>query len=182
MTGDWHHAPSHRLEESGTYFITAGTHQKRHLFRSRASLDHLVDRFFFFADKHALELEAWAWFSNHYHFIARAPEAKPRIREMIHEMHTATANELNEMDGAPGRRVWYQYWDTHLTYEKSYLARLRYVHENAVHHGLVPVASQYPWCSAAWFEREASPSFVRTVNSFKIDRLNVFDPYDTVLD
>jgi hypothetical protein len=39
--------------------------------------------------------------------------------------------------------VWYNFRDTRLTYEKSYLARLNYVYQNAVKHGLVPVANQY---------------------------------------
>ena len=39
--------------------------------------------------------------------------------------------------------------------------------------GLVPVANQYPWCSAAWFERTASPAAVKTIYRFKTDRLNI---------
>jgi putative transposase len=73
--------------------------------------------------------------------------------------------------------VWHNFRDTRLTYEKSYLARLRYVHQNAAHHRLVPVANQYPWCSAAWFERVATPTQVKTIYSFKIDRLQVYDEY-----
>jgi REP-associated tyrosine transposase len=29
---------------------------------------------------------------------------------------------------------------------------LSYVHQNAVKHGLVPVANQYAWCSAAYID------------------------------
>ena len=43
-------------------------------------------------------------------------------------------------------------WDRELTFEKSYLARLNYVHHNPVHHKLVPVTGEYAWCSARWFE------------------------------
>ena len=64
------------------------------------------------------------------------------------------------------------------TYEKSYLARLNYVHQNPVKHGLVGVANQYPWCSAAWFERTASAAQVRTIYSFKTDQVSVTDDYD----
>jgi hypothetical protein len=39
--------------------------------------------------------------------------------------------------------VWFQSWDTQLTNEGSWLARLKYTHENAVHHGLVPQATHY---------------------------------------
>ena len=84
---------------------------------------------------------------------------------------------LNAVDATPGRKVMYQFWDTELTFEKSYLARLNYVHQNAVHHGLVPMANQYPWCSAPWFESNGRPAFVRAVYSFKTDRLNVADEF-----
>ena len=73
-------------------------------------------------------------------------------------LHSRTASWVNNADATPGRRVWYNYWDTRLTYEKSYRARLNYVHQDPVNHRLVAVANQYPWCSAAWFERTATPA------------------------
>lgn len=84
---------------------------------------------------------------------------------------------MNAVDGSLNRKVWFNYWDTRLTYEKSYLARLHYVHGNAVHHGLVPVANQYAWCSASWFERVASPAAVKTIYSFPLDRVTVEDDF-----
>ncbi len=82
------------------------------------------------------------------------------------------------MDGLEGRQVWHNYWDKLLTYEKSYLARVNYVHQNPVKHGLVRVANQYAWCSAAWFERVARPAQVKTIYSCKIDRLEVADNFE----
>jgi putative transposase len=52
------------------------------------------------------------------------------------------------------------------------------VHQNAVKHGLVPVANQYPWCSAAWFERTARPAQVKTIYGFKTNNLRVYDEYE----
>ena len=68
--------------------------------------------------------------------------------------------------------------DEALTYERSYLCRLAYVHQNAVHHGLVPVASQYRWCSAAWFERTATNAQVSTLYGLKLDRVHIPDDFD----
>jgi putative transposase len=84
---------------------------------------------------------------------------------------------LNHEDRQPGRRVWFQYWDSHLTYPKSYFARLNYVHHNPVHHRMVTSATEYEWCSARWFEREARPSFYRMVTGFKYDRIEVPDDF-----
>jgi len=41
----------------------------------------------------------------------------------------------------------------------------------------VPVANQYQYCSAAWFERTATPAQVNTIYSFKTDRINVHDDF-----
>jgi putative transposase len=41
----------------------------------------------------------------------------------------------------------------------------------------VLVANQYPWCSAAWFERTATPAQVKTIYSFKTDQLETYDDY-----
>jgi putative transposase len=92
-------------------------------------------------------------------------------------LHRELALRLNRIDAASGRRVMYEFWDTHLTFEKSWLARLNYVHQNAVKHGLVPVANQYPWCSAGWFESNARAGFVKSVYSFKTDAIKVPDDF-----
>ena len=81
------------------------------------------------------------------------------------------------MDGVKGRRIWFNFHETRLTFQHSYLVRLNYVHQNAVKHKLVSVANQYPWCSAAWFERVAAPAQVKTIYAFKIDRAKVEDDF-----
>ncbi|MEW5947294.1 MAG: hypothetical protein AB1742_13965, partial [bacterium] len=123
------------------------------------------------------ELQAWAVISNHYHFVAVSPKEPETMREFIYNVHRITATRLNAMDGAAGRKVWYQYWDSHITYQKSYFARLKYVHFNPEHHGIVQKAADYKWCSAAWFERTAGNSFYKTVTSFGTSRIRVMDDY-----
>jgi putative transposase len=51
------------------------------------------------------------------------------------------------------------------------------VHHNPVKHGVATNAANYPWCSSAWFEQNAPPSFVKTVKSFKTDKLAVKDDF-----
>ncbi len=68
--------------------------------------------------------------------------------------------------------------ETHITHQTSLLARLRYVNENPVKHRLVSVATEYRWCSAGWFEASAPESFRKSVNRFKIDKVNVPDDFD----
>ena len=137
------------------------------------------------AQQYRWQLEAWAVFSNHYHFIARSLEdadGSASLSEMLTVLHRRTAIWVNRLDNTPSRKIWHNFWDGKLTYQKSYLARLNYVHQNPVKHGLVPVANQYPWCSAPWFEGIASPAMVRSVYRFKINALNEKDDFVPVLD
>jgi putative transposase len=176
---DWPHAPVHRLEGAGVYMVTSATLHKRQLFNAPDKLSLLENQLLSLAKKYQWQLEAWAVFSNHYHFVARseAEAASGSLKELIHQLHSDSARELNRLEQAEGRTVWYNFWDTKLTYQRSYLARLNYVHQNPVKHGLVKVANQYRWCSAAWFERTAPAAAVKTIYSFKTDSLNVYDDF-----
>ena len=174
---DWPHAPIHRLTEAGAYMVTAGTYRKAPYFRDPGCRGFLHEQLLILAAHYGWRLQAWAVFANHYHFVAIAAEPKS-LRAFIRHLHSITAREVNRVDGTPGRKVWHEYWETHLTYERSYLARLCYVHQNAVRHGAAQVACAYPWCSAAWFEREAPPAFYATVMNFRTDRVTVPDGFD----
>lgn len=174
---NWPHAPAHWLFEPGIYMVTASTYHKVYHLKSPVRKDYFQERLFSIAAEFGWQLQAWAILSNHYHFIARSPDDPQTLRRFINKLHMTTAKEFNLQDGTPRRRVWYQYWDTHLTYQKSYLARLNYVHNNPVNHGLVSHAENYRWCSAAWFAQHAPPAFVETVKRFKTDRVNVFDDF-----
>lgn len=179
----WPHAPTHAISESGTFFVTASTLHKEHHFRGTDRLGVLHRGLLTVARDFGWTLEAWAVFSNHYHFIAHSPADSSdatSLATMLKLLHSKTASWLNRLEDEPGRKVWFNYWETRLTHQRSYLARLNYVHQNAVKHGLVAVANQYPWCSAAWFERSSSPAKVRSIYRFKTDRLNVVDDFEVI--
>lgn len=174
---DWPHAPVHRLGTDGVYMVTAATLYKEHFFKAPAQLTLLENKLLTLAKQYQWQLEAWAVFANHYHFVARSLPRAVDLRQLIINLHADTARHLNRLEQVAGRAVWYNFWDTKLTYQYSYLARLNYVHQNAVKHGLVKVANQYPWCSAAWFERTATPAMVKTIYGFKTDQVKVLDDF-----
>jgi len=176
----WPRAPEHHLSENGTYMVTAGTYEKTHLFTDGLKLQGLHDGLLKYACKYGWRLEAWAVFPNHYHFVGHSPEGAGdagSLKRFLKHFHGRSSAWLNQLDNVPGRKVWYNFWETRLTHERSYLARLHYVHANPVRHGMVPLANQYRWCSAAWFERIASPATVKTIYGFKIDHVNVIDDF-----
>ena len=174
---DWPHAPIHRLNETGVFMVTSGTYQKASFFDSAKRLTLLANSLIELCQKYSLGLQAWAVFSNHYHFIAHAPQPK-HLKRLARHLHSTTAIAVNQEDNLPGRQVWFQYWESHITFHRSYLARLNYVYQNPVRHGLVRDASAYRWCSAGWFKRKADPAFFKTVLSFPCDQLDIPDDFD----
>lgn len=173
----WPHAPVHRLSEAGTYIVTAGTYHKKPFFHDGPLLRMLHQALLTIAVERHWRLEAWAVFPNHYHFVAHSPADADSLVAFLTELHSRTAIAVNRHNRVRGRKIWHNYWETRLTHERSYLARLHYVHHNPVRHGLVGTASDYPWGSAAWFERTATPAQLKTVYTFKIDRINVPDDF-----
>jgi putative transposase len=91
----WPHAPKHQLSQNGTYFVTAGTYLKVHHFRTPQRLEVLQRGLLTVTRDFRWELEAWAIFSNHYHFIAHT------------QGDSANANSLSQMLGVPSRA---DYW------------------------------------------------------------------------
>jgi len=178
----WPHCPTHRLAERGAYFVTCSTYEREFYFRGAKRLRVLQRGLLTLTQEFGWQLEAWAIFANHYHFIAHSPadaDDAGSLSKMLGILHTKTAGWINKLDDRPGRKVWFNFRDSRLTHQRSYLARLNYVHQNPVRHALVPVACQYPWCSAAWFERTASTAIVKSIYRFKVDTVNVADEFET---
>ena len=173
----WHHAPSHLFLPNNTYMVTAGTYQKKAYFNTPDKLDFLRNTILEELSRLNWLLEAWAIMANHYHFIAQISESPDSLRSIIQSVHSKTAIWLNSIDNMPARRVWFQYWDSCITYERSYWARLKYVHTNPVKHGLVENASQYPWCSFSWFIHNTESDFRHSVLSMPVDKIAVYEDF-----
>jgi REP element-mobilizing transposase RayT len=172
---NWHHAPAHHLSYGDTFFITGGTFLKQPFYAAPIARDELQRILFAHAAAQTCWLQAWVLLTNHYHLVVRA--AGGRVRRMLTDFHSEAARTLNQREGVRNRRVWYQFWDKTLTFKGSWLARLRYTNENAVHHGIVTDARRYRWCSAASFEETAPRTFVEAVSKVRIDSVKVYDAF-----
>jgi REP-associated tyrosine transposase len=112
----WPHAPPHYFTPRGIYMITAATLHRKPLFDSRAKLDLLRDTTFELAKSYALILQAWAFFPNHYHLVISFENTTTAHHDFVRHLHRKLAIRLNRIDGTHGRRVMYEFWDTHLTF------------------------------------------------------------------
>jgi putative transposase len=119
MQNSWPHAPPHYFTPYGTYILTAATLHRKPLFDSGAKLDLMRETTFEFARNYALILQARAFFPNHYHLVVSFENTKATHRDFVGHLHRELTMRLNHVDGSSGRRVMYEFWDTHLTFEKS---------------------------------------------------------------
>ena len=171
------HNPPHLFRPNAVYMVTGGILNRLHLLISDEAKGHFCQTLFERALRAGWGLEAWAVMSNHYHFVARAQEDAVSLSSLVRGVHSISAKFVNALDRTPGRKVWYNYWDTCITQERSYLARLQYVHLNPVKHGIVRGAEDYPFCSFRWFIESAEPGFRTRVLDLPIDHLHVMDDF-----
>src|SRR5438477_7355943 len=116
----WPHAPAHRLSVRGTYLVSASTYLRQHHFRGKARLAVLHRGLLTVASDFGWRLEAWAVFSNHYHFVGHSPESQDtaeNLSRMLGLLHEKLAKWINRLDSASARKVWHNYRETRLTYE-----------------------------------------------------------------
>ena len=163
------HNPPHYFVPNGMYLVTGSILYKQRLLfdneRKALVLRILLER----AARWGWAMEAWSILENHYHFVSQAPDNPQTLEKFVRQTHSKTAVELNKLDGTPGRKVWYNYWDTCITHETSYLARMHYIHLNPVKHGLVENAEEYPFCSYKWFLEKTDDEFQKKVVNQPID-------------
>jgi putative transposase len=117
----WPHAPGHRLSVRGTYFVTASTYLRPHHFAGKARLAVLHRGLLKVAAEFGWRLEAWAVFSNHYHFVGHSPgdaDTAKSLSRMLGRLHEKTAKRVNKLDAAPGRKVWHNYRETRLAFRR----------------------------------------------------------------
>lgn len=127
------------------YMITASNYQKEPLMASAQRKQDWIRSFLKTAELYKWQAIAWVVLNNHYHAIVRSPEDAQTLLKFVGSYHKFTARRWNDEEVCNGRQVWWNYWDTCLTSEKSFYSRLRYVFWNPVKHGLSETPENYPF-------------------------------------
>src|SRR5688500_17555990 len=97
-TKDWPHAPVHRFDSDGIYMATGATLGKKHVFNGEEKLSLLESELLALAKKYLWQLESWAVFVNHYHFIARTLAGGEALNRFLKHLHSNTARQVNLLD------------------------------------------------------------------------------------
>ncbi|MFQ6133554.1 MAG: transposase [Armatimonadota bacterium] len=172
------HAPPHLFRPRATYMVTAGTYGRVcHMLQPERRRD-LVEALRRLLDREGWALLAWVILPNHYHVLVEAPETGgDALSRWIADLHKYTARRWNQEDGARGRKVWWNYWDTCITRERSFWARLNYVHWNPVRHGLADWPAHYPFSSYRQYLALEGIDLKALEASHPFDRVRVRDDF-----
>ncbi|MFH0774642.1 MAG: transposase [bacterium] len=124
------HNPPHLFLPNTKYFITGATYLKRPFFATENSKEKLFNSIKMGCEKYHWVLEDWVILDNHYHLMLNAPCSADTLSKMFNEIHRFTAIWLkkNILELKEEKRIFYNYWDSCITYEKSYWARLNYIY------------------------------------------------------
>jgi len=159
------HAPPHWFVSNATYMVTGSVLYGKPLLDSDEKLANFCETLFERAELLNWSVEAWFVMSTHYHFIGRSPEDAFSLKALIQGVHSINAKFVNRMDGTPGRKVWYNYWDSCIQTERAYHARMRYIMMNPVKHGLVENPEDYGFSSYPYFFENSEPEFRKAILS-----------------
>ncbi|MBI1748260.1 MAG: transposase [Acidobacteria bacterium] len=171
------HAPTHYFSSHAVYMVTAGALHREHFIGSDQKKQCVLNDIRHEIERYKWELVAWVILSNHYHMLLRAPEKAATLIRLIKNIHTYSAGKLNKLDDSPSRQVWWNYWDTCITNDRSFYARLNYIHWNPVKHGVVRRPEQYRFSSYNDYYAVDAARTAELEGDYPFDRVQVFDEF-----
>ena len=132
---EYQHNPPHLFRSGAKYIITGATYEKKHWLKSDEAKERLLKSIKKGFDQYGWTLEDWVILDNHYHLMGDAPDDATTLSLLIKDIHRFIALWIkkNVPESKDAEIVMYNYWDTCITYEKSYFARLNYIWYNPVH-------------------------------------------------
>ncbi len=143
------HQPKHIYRENQIYFITSHIQHEEFRIDSDSKRDKLLLKIFSFAWENRIRLFAWAVLADHFHLLLKTPKSDI-ITKFVGAVHSGFSFEINQSEGARGRRLWKNYWDWCVRDESDYWQHFNYVHNNPIKHGIVsdlPSLKRYRYSS-----------------------------------
>jgi len=173
------HNPPHLFRSEAKYFITASTYLRK----SFLKLDSAKERLLYSIQRGFSEngwlLEDWVVLNNHYHLMADAQNNALNLSRIMRDIHKFTAlwmkKNITGLDKEA--HIWYNYWDTCITYEKSYFARLNYIWHNPTKHGYVEDAADWKFGSYYLRMKNEKGLLVEIGKKYPCDKVKVKDNF-----
>ncbi|MEO8514416.1 MAG: transposase [Ignavibacteria bacterium] len=173
------HNPPHLFRENTKYFITGSIYGKKKLLRSKESKYKLLEYIFKSADNFKWKLEDWVILENHYHLMLESPENPETLADMMGNVHRYSAIWINKNVEfcKDNNKIWHNYWDKCLTYERSYFTRLNYIWYNPLKHMLIEDPKDWEFGSY-YYRYKSEKDYLEKINkSYPFDKLKLDDDF-----
>jgi putative transposase len=125
------HSPPH-IEAPGEFrIVTAACFEHRPILSGIDRLKWFEEQLLSHVKQIGPACAAWVVLPNHYHVLVRIEHMKAFSRG-LGQLHGRTSFQINQEDGARGRRVWYRCQDRCMRSEAHYHTTLNYLHPESV--------------------------------------------------
>ncbi|HEX37516.1 MAG TPA: hypothetical protein ENG70_01455 [Candidatus Cloacimonetes bacterium] len=174
----YQHNPPHLFIPNAKYFVTSSTLGKYPYLKSEeakwAALHYLIKSLDYFN----WELEDWVILDNHIHIMINAPEDSTTLSQLFNNFHRFTANWLSKHHIKKLKeKYFHNYWDTCITYERSYFTRLHYIWYNPVKHNYVDSPEKWKFGSYYFRYNEEMKEMEEIIKTYPIDKLKIDDDF-----
>ena len=173
------HNPPHLFSPSSKYFITGAIYQKRMLLQSDEAKQRLIQSLQQGFNSKGWKLEDWVAMHNHYHLMAESPENVGSLPGIMRDIHKFSAMWMRKnVPAAAGlEKIWWNYWDTCITYERSYFTRLNYLWYNPQKHGMIENAEAWEFGSL-YHRIQEEDQYIKTLREgYPFDSVKVRDDF-----
>jgi len=144
----------------GFYHVTLRGNHRQAIFTQdceRTLLNVIVARAI---AKFEARLHAYCWMTNHLHLIVQVGDEP--LGKVMQQIASQYARAYQSSLQTTGHLFENRYHATLIDTDAYLLEALRYVHQNPVRAGLVPVVARYRWCSDAAYRSSRQDSMVTT--------------------
>jgi putative transposase len=173
----YRHNPPHLFLPDAIYMVTAATYEKKRLFGTPELLCLLRDAILKDFVRRGWQMRAYVVLPNHYHLLAVAPDEDAALPEVVRSIHSYAAHRVARAGQTLGSRVWWNYWDSCITHERSYFARINYIHFNPVKHGYVDDPAKWEYSSFREMCESDPSEAERLKTDYPFDRVEVDDDF-----
>ena len=115
---------------------------------------------------------------NHYHIMADAPADASTLSRVMNNFHRFSALWIkkNSKCSVGTDRIWANYRDTCITYERSYFTRLNYIWFNPVKHRYVEKTEE--WRFGSYYYRiKKEQDLNDIIHEYPFDRIKIEDDF-----
>jgi putative transposase len=172
---EYPHNPPHLFRNNTKYFITASTYKKIPYFKTDKAKEKLIDSLFKEFSRYNWLIEDWVVLDNHYHLMNYSKDNADKLGDIMREIHKFTSIWIkkNNAQAQLAEKIWYNYWDTCISYESSYFSRINYIWFNPVKHGYVDDPINWKFGSYYLRFKDNPENIKEIVSKYPCDKLDL---------